>query len=117
MMNDLFSYLTIRTLIIYASTVFSIMILMLVLDIIKIEEVSAILKLSPEATNALKLVFSRIQEVTKNIIDILSQLLNKLFGWAGVEIDLSKIHVDVHQGSEVGTPPNPTNPTPTHVNE
>jgi hypothetical protein len=38
-----------------------------------------------------------VQEVTGNILDIISQLLNKLFGWAGVDIDLSKIKVDMNQ--------------------
>jgi hypothetical protein len=84
---------------------------MLILNIITIDEVSSILKLSPEGKNALQLVFSRIQEVTKNIFDILSQLLNKLFGWAGVEVNLNKIHVDVNQNSGSITPseiqPNP----------
>jgi len=72
---------------------------MLLLGIITIDELAVILKLSPEATNALKLVFSRIQEVTSNILDIIGQLLNKLFGWAGVDVDLGKIKVDVHQNS------------------
>lgn len=97
-MNALFSYLTLRTVIIFGSTAFSLAVVMLLLNIITIDELAAILKLSPEATNALKLVFSRIQEVTGNILDIIGQLLNKMFGWAGIEIDLSKVKVDVNQG-------------------
>ncbi len=38
-----------------------------------------------------------MQEVTGNVLDIISQLLSKLFGWAGVEVDLNKIKVDVNQ--------------------
>ncbi len=72
---------------------------MLLLNIITIDELAVILKLSPEAANALKLVFSRIQEVTSNIVDIISQLLNKMFGWAGIDVDLSKIKVDLHDGA------------------
>jgi hypothetical protein len=82
---------------------------MLVLNIITVDDVVAILKLSPEGANALKLVISRIQEVTTNILQILSQLLNKLFSWAGVDIDLTKIKIDVNKNP---TPPVPLDPTP-----
>lgn len=98
-MNDFVSYLTLRTIIIFASTAFSILVVMLALNIVTVDEVALMLKMSPEAANAFKLVVSRIQEVTGNILDIVSQLLNKLFSWAGVDVDLNKIKVDVHQGS------------------
>jgi hypothetical protein len=97
-MNDFISYITIRTVFIFASTAFSILVVMLTFNIITVDEVITILNLSPEAASAFKLVISRIQEVTGNIMDIISQLLNKLFSWAGVDIDLSKIKIDVHQG-------------------
>lgn len=77
---------------------------MVVLNIITVDDLVVILKLSPEAASALKLIVGRLQEVSHNILDILSQLLNKLFGWAGVDIDLSKIKVDVNQA--------PQNPNP-----
>ncbi|MDX2083324.1 MAG: hypothetical protein SFV53_05010 [Rickettsiales bacterium] len=70
---------------------------MLILNIITVDDLAVILKLSPEATNAFKLIISRVQEVSTNIIDIISQLLNKMFGWAGVNVDLTKIKVDLHQ--------------------
>jgi hypothetical protein len=70
---------------------------MLTLNIITVDEVIVILKMSPEAANAFKLVVSRIQEVTGNIMDIISQLLKKLFSWAGVDVDLRKIKIDVNQ--------------------
>jgi hypothetical protein len=97
-MNDFVSYLTFRTIFIFASTAFSILIVMLLLNIVTVDEVITILNMSPEAANAFKLVVSRIQEVTGNIMDIISQLLKKLFSWAGVDADLSKIKVDVHKG-------------------
>jgi hypothetical protein len=104
-MNDFISFLTFRTIFIFASTAFSILIVMLALNIITVDEVVVILKMSPESANAFKLVVSRIQEVTGNIMDIISQLLNKLFGWAGVDFDLNKIKVDVHQNSGAGSLP------------
>ena len=73
------------------STTFSILVVMVMLNIVTVDDLVVILKLSPEAATALKLVVERLREVTGNIVDILSQLLNKLFGWAGIEVDLSKI--------------------------
>ncbi len=105
-MHGILSYLTLRTVIIFASTAFSLATVMLLLNIITIDELSVILSLNPEATNALKLVFSRIQEVTGNIMDIISQLLNKLFGWAGVDVDLGKIKVDLHETGATNAAPN-----------
>ncbi len=108
-MNNFISFLTFRTIFVFASTAFSILIVMMALNIITVDEVIVILKMSPEAASAFKLVVSRIQEVTGNIMDIISQLLSKLFGWAGVEVDLSKIKVDVNQVSGAGSavPSNP----------
>jgi hypothetical protein len=103
-MPDLVSLFTFRSIFIFASTAFSILLVMLVLNIITIDEVATILSLSPEAANALKLVISRVQEVTANILQIISQLLNKLFSWAGVNVDLNQIKVDVHQNPGAPTP-------------
>lgn len=89
------SFLTMRTVIIFGATTFSILVVMLTLNIVTVDEVVVILNMSPEAANAFKLVISRIQEVTGNILDITSQLFNKLFGWAGVDADLNKIKIDV----------------------
>jgi len=97
-MNNFISYVTLRTIFIFGSTAFSMMIVMLALNIITVDEVVVMLKMSPEAANAFKLVVSRVQEVTGNILDIISQLLNKLLGWTGANVDLSKIKVDVHGG-------------------
>jgi hypothetical protein len=102
-MNEFLAIFTLRTVLLFASTAFSLLFVMLLLNIITVDEVIIILKLSPEAANALKLIISRVQEVSINILDIISQLLTKLFGWSGVEVDLSKIKADVH-GSAVGSP-------------
>lgn len=95
-MSDLISLLTMRTALIFISTTFSILVVMLSLNIITVDEVAVILKMSPEATHAFKLVISRIQEVTSNVLDIASQLLNKLLSWAGADVDLNKIKIDVN---------------------
>jgi hypothetical protein len=106
-MNNFFSYLALRSVVVFASTAFSILVVMLVLNIITVDDVAAILKLSPEAADALKVVLSRIKEVSGNIIEIISQLLNRLFSWAGVNVDLSKINVDVNQNPASATPEAP----------
>jgi hypothetical protein len=98
---DLVSLLSLRSILIFFSTAFSLILVMLFLNIITVDEIALILKLSPEATNALKLVISRIQEVSTNILEIISQLLNKLLGWAGVDVDLSKIKIDANQTSSI----------------
>lgn len=95
-MNDILTYFTLRTFLVFASTAFSLLFVMMVLNIITVDDVIKILNLSPDAASAFKLVISRVQEVTGNILDIISQLLNKLFGWAGVDIDLNKIHVNTN---------------------
>ena len=95
-MNDLLAFFTLRTVLVFASTAFSLLFVMMVLNIITVDEVVTILNLSPEAASAFKLVVSRVQELTGNILDIISQLLNKLLGWAGVDVDLNKIKIDVN---------------------
>ena len=105
-MGEILSFLTMRSVIIFIATTFSILVVMLTLNIITVDEVAVILDMSPQAANAFKLVISRIQEVTGNVLDITSQLLNKVLGWAGVEVDLNKIKVDVGAnpaGGDVGS--------------
>lgn len=109
--QDLAGYMLLRTFFIFASTAFSIIVIMLLLNIITVEELAIILDLSPEATAILKNVFFRIQEVTGNILNIISQLLNKLFGWAGVDADLGRIDINI-DGSDFKMPdqiPSPQN--------
>lgn len=102
-MSDILAFFTFRTVILLFSSTFSILAMMVMLNIVTVNDISVILKLSPEATSALKLIVDRLNEVTSNVLDILSQLLNKLFDWAGVHIDLSKIghHGDVANPSTV----------------
>lgn len=100
-MNDLLAYFTLRTFFVFFSTAFSMLFIMLLTGIITVDETITILHLSPEAASAFKLVVSRLQEVTGNILDIISQLINKLFSWAGVNVDLNKIHVNTHAADAV----------------
>ena len=89
-----FSY--IRIAMIYSSTALSLMIMMLVLNIITIDELLTIIGLDHRSNEAqaLKLVISRIQEMSTNILEIISKLLKNLLSWSGVEVDLSKIKID-----------------------
>ena len=106
-MTDLISFFTLRSVILFASTAFSLLFIMLLLNIITVDDVVVILKLSPEAANAFKLIVSRVQEVSTNILNIISQLLNKLFSFAGVDVDLTKIKVDLNQAGSSIAPEQP----------
>mgnify|MGYP003386309453 CR=1 FL=1 len=101
-MGVLISILTARSLILFISTTFSIMFVMLLLNIVTVDEVIAMIGWAPDsqAAEAFRLMIERVREVSSNILDILSQLLTKLLGWSGVEVDLSKINLDVSQAGE-----------------
>lgn len=103
-MFDIISFFTIRTVILLFSTTFSVLLVMLLLNIITVDEIITILNLPDESANALKAIVERFREVSHNVLDILSQLLTKLFDWAGIEIDLSKIKVDLNKNSSSGVP-------------
>lgn len=96
-MNPLLSFFALRSVLVLGSTVFSILVIMLSLNIITVDEVITILNLSPEAASAFVAIISRIQEVTGNLLNILSQLLQNLLSWADVDVDLQKIKVDVNK--------------------
>jgi len=96
-----FTYL--RVVMIYSSTALSIIVIMLVTNIITVEELITILGIEQRSNEAqaLKLVISRIQEMSTNILQIISKLLNSLFSWAGVDVDLSKIKIDPHGNQKI----------------
>jgi hypothetical protein len=104
-----FSYL--RIAMIYSSTALSLMIMMLVLNIITIDELLTIIGVEQKSNEAqaLKLVISRIQEMSTNILQIISKLLNNLLSWAGVDVDLSKIKIDPNQKPSMPVDPNVIN--------
>ena len=106
-MFSIIHLLTLRTIILSASSIFSVVFIMLMTGIIQIDDVIKIFNLSPEAGNALKVIFSRFQEVTKNLINIAAQLLNHLISWTGAEIDtsaLSDMSVGNHSSSSANPP-------------
>ena len=104
-----FSYL--RIAMIYSSTALSLMIMMLVLNIITIDELLTIIGVEQKSNEAqaLKLVISRIQEMSTNILQIISKLLNNLLSWAGVDVDLSKIKIDANPKHPMPIDPNTIN--------
>ncbi len=95
-MHGFLGFFAFRTIIIFISTAFAIAVVMLALNIITVEDLLTILGLEPNSpqANAIKHVISRFQEVTGNVLKIISQLLNKTLSWAGVDVDLTKIRVD-----------------------
>lgn len=107
MSSDILTYFTLRSIFIFASTAFSLLVIMLALNIVTVDEVIVMLHLEGASADAFRLMISRIQEVTGNILEIISQLLSKLFSWAGVDVDLSKVKVDTGSGGGA--------PAPTHA--
>jgi hypothetical protein len=99
-MFDMLTFFTLRTIMVLFSTTISILLVMLVTNIITVDEVITILNLSEDSANAFRRIIERFQEVAGNILDILSKLLNKLFSWSGVDVDLSEIKVDVNEVDE-----------------
>jgi hypothetical protein len=93
----------IRVAMIYSSTALSIVVIMLVTNIITVDELITIIGLEQRSNEAqaLKLVISRIQEMSGNILQIISKLLNNLLSWAGVDVDLSKIKIDPHSKGSI----------------
>jgi hypothetical protein len=85
--------------------------MMLVLNIITIDELLTIIGVEQKSNEAqaLKLVISRIQEMSTNILQIISKLLNNLLSWAGVDVDLSKIKIDANQKPPMPIDPNAVN--------
>ena len=98
-MISIINILVLRTVILMASGIFSVAFVMLMVGIITIDDIVKILNLSPDAANALRVIFSRFQEVTNNLIHIIGQLLNNLVSWTGTEIDTSKL-VDMNHNTQ-----------------
>ncbi|MCE3255511.1 MAG: hypothetical protein K0R25_1005 [Rickettsiaceae bacterium] len=119
-MKQIVEFLSFQTIVLLFSTAFSVLFVMVMVNIITVDDLVVILKLSPESAEILKTIFGRLHEVSNNILDIISQLLNKLFGWAGVDVDLSKIKVDTNATNAANhQAPSPVKPTaaPTTVDK
>ncbi len=106
-MISILHILTLRTIILMASSVFSVAFVMLMVGIVTIDDIIKILNLAPDAANALRVIFSRFQEVTNNLIHIIGQLLNNLVSWTGTEIDTSKL-VDINHNTQPVFTPDPS---------
>lgn len=79
----------------FLSSIIAIVLLMLVLGIITAEELGTILNLSSSQIGIVKSVISKLHVLIDNLLQILSKLLTKLMSWTGVEVDLSKIKLDM----------------------
>jgi hypothetical protein len=93
MFQGLIALFTIRSLLIIGSSIFSIMFMMIVLNIMTINEAIAILHLSPEMADTFKSIVCRSREFASNLMEILVQILNKLFAWSGNDVDFGRINI------------------------
>jgi hypothetical protein len=96
-MYGFLSFFALRTVVILISTAFSLAAIMLALNIITTDDLISILGIDPNSPQAIALrqVISRFQEVTGNVMSIISKLVNHLFSWAGVDANVDNIKIDV----------------------
>ncbi len=104
-MFSILNFQLMRTFIALASGVFSVGFIMLMTGMITIQEVAIILKLSPEATEALTRVYLRFYGFTQNLINIFFELIKNMIDWTGGSVDTNKINNALHPG---GYQPQPT---------
>lgn len=88
----------------------SIVLLMLILGIISIDELGKVLNLSASQMEVVRSVLSKIQVLVNHVLEILSKMLTKLLSWSGVEVDLSKIKVDMNGAGDAVSPATNVNP-------
>lgn len=91
MYQEIIAFFTLRTILVSLSSIFSIVFLMLAFDIITVDEVITLFNMNPEMASAFKNVVMRIQGVTHNLTNIVSELFKKLFAWTGADVDLEKV--------------------------
>ena len=93
-------YSPLRVAMLLTSTTFSIIIIMLFFNIITVDELALILKLGKTETRIIQSMLNETRNITNNILRVLSQVIEHLFGWAGVDnVNLDVINVDLHEGS------------------
>ena len=82
------------------STTFSIVLIMLFFNIITVDELATILKLGKTETRIIQSMLNETRNITNNILRVLSQVIEHLFGWAGMDnVNLELINVDLHDNS------------------
>lgn len=93
-------YSPMRVAMLLTSTTFSIVVIMLFFNIITVEELAYILKLGKTETRIIQSMLSETRNITNNILRVLSQVIEHLFGWAGVDnVNLELINIDLHENS------------------
>ena len=91
-------YSPLKIAMLFTSTTFSIVILMLFFNIITVQELSTILKLGKTETRIIQSMLDETKNITNNILHVLSQVIEKLFGWAGIDnVNLELINIDLHE--------------------
>lgn len=71
---------------------------MLFFNIITVQELSTILKLGKTETRIIQSMLDETKNITNNILHVLSQVIEKLFGWAGIDnVNLELINIDLHE--------------------
>lgn len=106
-MYGFLSFFAFRTVIIFISTAFALAAVMLALNIITVDDLINILGLEPSSPQAIaiKQVVSRLQEVTGNVMTIISKLLNHLLSWAGIDANVNDIKININDANHGSAAP------------
>ncbi len=93
----IFVYLAIKLLLLLSTSGFALLIIALSFSLIDIDQLSSLLNLSPEVTDALRVVISRIQEVTANIGDTIADIVKENTGKNIENIDINDVKKQINE--------------------
>lgn len=93
----IFVYLAIKLLLLLSTSGFALLIIALSFSLIDIDQLSSLLNLSPEVTDALRVVISRIQEVTANIGNTIADIVKENTGKNIENIDINDVKNQINE--------------------
>ena len=93
----IFVYLAIKLLLLLSTSGFALLIIALSFSLIDIDQLSSLLNLSPEVTDALRVVISRIKEVTANIGDTIADIVKENTGKNIENIDINDVKKQINE--------------------
>jgi hypothetical protein len=101
--RDILSSSVVRTSFLLGSSAISIAIVMLLVGIITVDDVVNIFGITDQrAINAIGNVVNNTCQMTSNIFDILTQLMKKMFEWAGVDVNMKGLMKETACGKSLG---------------
>jgi hypothetical protein len=93
----IFVYLAIKLLLLLSTSGLALLIIALSFSLIDIDQLSSLLNLSPEVTDALRVVISRIQEVTANIGNTITDIVKENTGKNIENININDVKNQINE--------------------